>query len=65
MTWFTDTEYLCHRWPQMYYVYLGDSHTILSSFINYHQMSTRVILRVQSEAEAAFPCGATEFASSF
>ena len=28
-------------------------------------MSTRVILWVQSEAETAFLCGATEFASSF
>ena len=38
MTWLTDTEYLCHRLPQMYYVCRGDNHTILSSFMNYHHI---------------------------
>ena len=40
MTWLTDTEYLCHRLPQMYYVVVcrGDNHTIFSPFIYDHHI---------------------------
>ena len=47
-SWLTVAEYLCHKWPRIYYACRNHNPFLISSFVTYHQILTRATRRLLS-----------------